>query len=106
MTYEYSKSAIFAASKIYTHNKGWFVDLSQGSTTNPDCYWWFSTRRQAEAFLELVNSGTDARDARHYVEQSHHAAAALGKIGGASRSEAKQTASRINGTKGGRPKKS
>lgn len=34
------------------------------------------------------------------------AAAALGKIGGASRSEAKQAASRINGTKGGRPKKS
>lgn len=40
------------------------------------------------------------------LETTAHAAAALGKIGGASRSEAKQAASRINGTKGGRPKKS
>ena len=34
-----------------------------------------------------------------------NAAAALGKLGGSSRSEAKQNASRNNGKKGGRPKK-
>lgn len=33
------------------------------------------------------------------------AAAALGRLGGASKSKAKQAASRANGKKGGRPKK-
>ena len=39
------------------------------------------------------------------IELRHKAAAALGKIGGASRSEAKQASSRENGKKGGRPAK-
>lgn len=74
---------------------------------------------RAEIFERIsCDQGEDYNDhynqARHVIDEINDeqaqirskAAAALGKIGGASRSEAKQTASRINGTKGGRPKKS
>lgn len=39
----------------------------------------------------------------HSLERKNRAAVALGRLGGASKSEAKRAAVRVNGTKGGRP---
>lgn len=108
MTDKFSKSCIFAASEIGANKKGYLVDLSSGDVVNPDCYWWFETKSQASGFLSLVNSGMSPEDAEHLIDNavlSAHAAA-LGKLGGASKSPAKQAAVRENGKKGGRPKKS
>ena len=55
----------------------------------------FSTREDAEVAGDAIVCGFGYSKA----------AAALGKLGGSSRSEAKQNASRNNGKKGGRPAK-
>lgn len=46
---------------------GWTVDLSQGDTVNPDCYWHFSTRKAATVFLALVDQGLDPEQAQREV---------------------------------------
>jgi len=43
--------------------RGWTVDLSEGSASNPDCYWEFRTLRTAVRFLTLVDAGMDAESA-------------------------------------------
>lgn len=99
-------SNIFKASEIDSTRKGWVVDLSGPDAVNPDCYWFWSTKAQARRFADLVASGMDANRAAHEVNSVTTAAAALGKRGGSATSEAKAAASRANGRKGGRPKKS
>lgn len=79
---------------------GWIVDLSPANIVNPDCYWRFATKRAAESFAGLIDSGMDAQEAAHIVEQRSSAAASLGK----STSDAKAAAARANGKRGGRPK--
>jgi len=46
---------------------GWVADLSEGDMANPDCYWRFSTKRQAREFLTLVDGGMDAHQAAGQV---------------------------------------
>ncbi len=52
--------------------KGYIVDLSPADVVNPDFYWSFATKAQAEKFLELVQSGMDARRAE-YVAKGYDA---------------------------------
>ena len=51
------------------NRKGYVVDLSEGRMRNPDCGWPMRTIKQATAFLQLVDSGIDARTAQHIVYQ-------------------------------------
>lgn len=56
----------FKRSEVDPNNhSGWVVDLSSGNTVNPDAYWYFGTRKQAQTFLNLLNAGLDAREAYH-----------------------------------------
>lgn len=56
----------FRRSEVDPNNHdGWVVDLSTGDTVNPDCYWYFRTRKQAQVFLDLLNAGYDSREASH-----------------------------------------
>jgi len=51
---------IFKANEVKTGAKGWIVDLSPGNVVNPDFYWRFETRKDAEIFANLVNNGEPA----------------------------------------------
>jgi hypothetical protein len=60
----------FKASEVESNGTGWIVDLSSGNTVNPDCYWHFGTRKQANQFLDLLNSGKSADEARYIVKSN------------------------------------
>lgn len=62
---------------------------------------WEGSRLLNSVILSSYKTEAEATNAR----DTHKAAAALGKLGGASRSNAKRKASAENGKKGGRPKK-
>jgi hypothetical protein len=49
---------------------GWVVDLSPAGAINPDCYWYFRTRKAAQAFLHLVDGGVRAEEAAHQVSDT------------------------------------
>jgi hypothetical protein len=58
----------FRRSEVDPNNHdGWVVDLSSGRAVNPDAYWYFNTRKQAQEFLDLLNDGKDVREAQHIV---------------------------------------
>jgi len=48
---------VFLSAELDANAQGWTVDLSQGDTANPDCYWRFRTKRSAIRFLRLVDNG-------------------------------------------------
>jgi hypothetical protein len=56
-------------------------------------------------FLKSHKEEEDIEIANQALARKNPAAVALGKLGGASKSAAKQKASKKNGRKGGRPKK-
>ncbi len=91
---------IFQAKEVDSHKSGWIVDLSPAGAVNPDCYWNFSTRKQAEKFLGLVDGGMSADEAAYIVAEQGKAAGVLGSI----KSEKKAASSQDNGKRGGRPK--
>lgn len=41
----------------------WQVDLSDGDMKNPDCVWHFSTRKQANKFIALIELGMEITQA-------------------------------------------
>jgi hypothetical protein len=94
---------IFKASEIDVYAKGWIADLSPASVVNPDYYWPWRTKRQAERFIALVDSGIDADIAAYQVNEVTATAAALGTLGGQASTDAKAAAARENGKRGGRP---
>lgn len=56
----------FRRSEVDPNNhEGWVVDLSSGNTINPDAYWYFRTRKQAQVFIDLLNAGYNVREAQH-----------------------------------------
>ena len=57
---------IFKACEIDCNKKGWIVDLSPDNTANPDCYWYFETKKQCEKFLTLIADGWDVKKAYYY----------------------------------------
>lgn len=60
------KQKPFHRSEVDPNNhEGWIVDLSSGNTINPDCYWYFNTRKQANYFLDLLNEGKNTEEASH-----------------------------------------
>ena len=97
---------IFKAQEIDSNRRGWVADLSSDDAVNPDAYWYWNTKRQAERFIDLVDAGMPSAEARHEVETVTATAAALGSIGGQATTDAKAAASRANGKRGGRPRKS
>lgn len=61
---------IFKAKEIDSKRNGWIADLSPANgPVNPDCYWPWKTKAQAERFVDLVDSGESARDAAHIVQR-------------------------------------
>ena len=95
---------IFKASEIDSNKTGWIADLSPENIVNPDFYYFFRTQRQAKKFIDMVDGGMNAQEARYNVEAASEAAAALGRIGGLKKSPIKTLNCRENGKKGGRPK--
>jgi len=59
----------FKAQSVDHSRTGWIVDLSSGNTVNPDCYWYFATRKRAKQFINLLNSGKSAGEALYIVWQ-------------------------------------
>ncbi len=50
---------------------GWVVDLSpENGPVNPDCYWYFPTRKSALAFLALVDDGMRPDEAQYRVQEA------------------------------------
>lgn len=94
---------IFKASEIEYGRKGWIVDLSPANIVNPDCYWRFPTRAQAQVFAALHDAGMDNHEAEHLAGELSASSAAA--VLGSARSERKATTSRENGKRGGRPRK-
>ena len=96
---------IFPRKEIDSNKTGWVADMSSGVMVNPDCYFYFGTKRQAIQFIELVDGGMRTDEAVHNVHNMAAAASTLGIKGGQARSDRKTAAARINGQKGGRPRK-
>jgi hypothetical protein len=92
---------VFKAREIDSNKTGWIADLSPADAVNPDCYYSFNTRRQAERFVELVDGGLSAYEANGIMQAESLAAAAMGAV----RSPRKAAAARENGKRGGRPRK-
>lgn len=57
---------VFKASEIGT-GTGWIADLSGPVAVTPDCYWNFRLKRQAKAFLALVDEGMRPDEAAYQV---------------------------------------
>jgi hypothetical protein len=51
----------------YNVREGYMVDLSEGPTANPDCYWPVRTLAMARRFLHLVDSGVPAEQAHDEI---------------------------------------
>jgi hypothetical protein len=66
MTSKNTRKNVFPANEVDTNQPGgWIVDLNDPNerTINPDCYWRFSSRRKANQFAALVESGVDPHEA-------------------------------------------
>jgi hypothetical protein len=62
---------IFKRSEVDPNrNPGWVADMSGDGPVNPDCYWYFGARKQAEQFVELVDGGMRADEASYTVKGS------------------------------------
>ena len=58
---------IFKASEVDCNKSGWVCDLSGPDAVNPDAYWHFKTRKQAQWFAIHVDNGIPADLAKSWV---------------------------------------
>jgi hypothetical protein len=68
-----SDKRIFKRTEIDPNRRpGWVADLNdpESRTVNPDCYWYFRSRKRATEFLRLVDQGMDAHTAKYEVERT------------------------------------
>ena len=93
--------------KIYRDSDGWWIELKPGFIVRGE--WTHGivedTKRAALDKMYLVEP-CQCDECRSLVTQTKNPhAAALGRLGGSVKSEAKAAASRENGKRGGRPRK-
>lgn len=63
---------IFKRTEVDTERRpGWVVDLSPDGIVNPDCYWYFKTRKAAEIFLSKVEMGIGAEQAAYEATEPY-----------------------------------
>ena len=58
---------VFKASEFDLYRSGWVADLSGPGESNPDCYWFFLSRQQAEEFLRQIDDGMSTAEAVYAV---------------------------------------
>jgi len=61
---------IFKASEIDPYRDGWIADIIKPAVVNPDCYFSFATKQDAQKFIELVDSGMSASEAVYIVNEN------------------------------------
>jgi len=61
---------IFKACEVDCNKIGWFVDLLPENIiniVNPDCYWYFKTKKECKEFIRLFENGYSGESAYHIV---------------------------------------
>ena len=59
---------VFKAQEIDSSKTGWIADLSETDAVNPDSYFPFQTKRDAEQFVNLVDGGMRPDEAINTID--------------------------------------
>ena len=62
-----SSKNVFKASDVNVYWTGWIADMSPANVVNPDFYFKFKTKKDANKFVDMVNNGISTRVALHEI---------------------------------------